>query len=111
VIRRTIFRRAARDDVREIRRWYEEQRPGLGAAFIQSLELCVAQIQRTPEIWPSVDGELDLRSSLPLGDYGEGSKLARCGQQPCPPLSGAVENDQVPPDLERLSGRARIKVK
>jgi plasmid stabilization system protein ParE len=57
VSRGTIFRRVARDDVREIRRWYEEQRPGLGAAFIQSLEVCVAQIERTPEIWPRVDGD------------------------------------------------------
>ncbi|MFQ5472256.1 MAG: type II toxin-antitoxin system RelE/ParE family toxin [Dehalococcoidia bacterium] len=57
MIRRTIFRRVARDDVRAVRRWYEERRPGLGAAFVQSLEVCIAQIERTPEIWPRVDEE------------------------------------------------------
>jgi len=56
VSRRTVFRRVARDDVRSARRWYEARRPGLGAAFLQSLEVCVAQIERTPEIWPHVDG-------------------------------------------------------
>ena len=55
--RRTIFRRAARDDVREARRWYEAQRPALGGAFIESLEVCVAQIERNPELWRRVDGE------------------------------------------------------
>jgi plasmid stabilization system protein ParE len=57
VSRRTIFRRTARDDVREARRWYEAQRAGLGAAFVESLEVCVAQIERSPELWPRVDGE------------------------------------------------------
>ena len=54
---KTIFRRVARDDVRSARRWYEERRAGLGAAFVQSLEVFIAQIERNPEIWPCVDGE------------------------------------------------------
>lgn len=59
--RRTIFRRAARDDVRGIRRWYDAcTRSDVAVSvrpFIQSLEVCVAQIERTPEIWPRVDEE------------------------------------------------------
>lgn len=54
---RTIFRCVARDDARSARRWYEERRPGLGAEFVQSLEVCIAQIERNPEIWPCVDGD------------------------------------------------------
>jgi plasmid stabilization system protein ParE len=57
VSRRTIFRRAARDDVRSARGWYEERRSGLGAAFVQRLEACIAQIERNPEIGLRVDGE------------------------------------------------------
>lgn len=54
--RQTIFRRVAREDVRAARRWYEGRLAGLGAAFLRSLEVCIAQIERTPEIWPCVDG-------------------------------------------------------
>ena len=55
--RRASFRRAARDDVRAARDWYEEQHPGLGAAFVQRLEACIAKIERNPEIAPVVDEE------------------------------------------------------
>lgn len=55
--RRTFFRRVARDDVRSARRWYEERHPGLGAAFLRSIEACIALIERTPELWPRVDGD------------------------------------------------------
>lgn len=55
--RHTSFRRAARDDVRAARDWYEERRPGLGAAFVQRLEACIAQIERNPDIAPIVDEE------------------------------------------------------
>ena len=55
--RRASFRSAARDDVRAARDWYEEQHPGLGAAFIQRLEACIAKIERNPEIAPVVDEE------------------------------------------------------
>jgi len=57
VSRRVVFRRAARDDVREIHRWYRAQRPGLGAEFLRSPEVCIAQIERTPELYPVVDEE------------------------------------------------------
>ncbi|MFP6656309.1 MAG: type II toxin-antitoxin system RelE/ParE family toxin [Myxococcota bacterium] len=52
---RSVFRRAARDDVRSARNWYEGRRPGLGAAFVQRLEACIAQIERNPEIGPVGD--------------------------------------------------------
>lgn len=55
--RRTTFRRAARDDVRAARNWYEEQHAGLGAAFLQRLEACIAKIERNPQIAPVVDEE------------------------------------------------------
>ena len=53
--RRTSFRRAARDDAHSARDWYEARRPGLGAAFVQRLDACVAQIERNPEIGPVID--------------------------------------------------------
>ena len=55
--RRTTFRRAAQDDVRAARNGYEEHRRGLGAAFVQCLEACIAKIERNPEIAPVVDEE------------------------------------------------------
>jgi hypothetical protein len=30
---------------------------GAGAAFVQSFEVCVAQIERNPELWPRAHGE------------------------------------------------------
>ncbi len=36
-------------------RWYETQQPGLGAEFTRSLEVCMAQIERTPEMYRRVD--------------------------------------------------------
>lgn len=55
--RRTTFRRAAQVDVRAARNWYEAQHAGLGAAFVQRLEACIARIERNPEIAPVVDEE------------------------------------------------------
>ncbi len=52
---KTVFRSAALEDVRSARDWYEERRPSLGAAFVQRLEACIAQIERNPEIGPAVD--------------------------------------------------------
>lgn len=54
--RGTVFLRSALHDVRSARDWYEERRASLGAAFVQRLEACVAQIERNPEIGALVDG-------------------------------------------------------
>lgn len=45
----------AEDDIQEIRRWYERQRPGLGGEFLSCVEAFLAQIQRMPELFPVVD--------------------------------------------------------
>jgi plasmid stabilization system protein ParE len=38
----------AQDDLAEIRAWYENQRPGLGRAFLDSVEHAFERIERSP---------------------------------------------------------------
>jgi plasmid stabilization system protein ParE len=44
----------AERDIAEAYRWYEEQRIGLGAAFLLCVEEGLAKIQRAPEAYPVV---------------------------------------------------------
>jgi plasmid stabilization system protein ParE len=39
-------------------RWYNEQRPGLGAEFTLALEAMFEAIRRTPFLYPQVKGEI-----------------------------------------------------
>ena len=53
--RQVVLRPEARDDIREGRRWYESQSNGLGAEYLRSVERCVARIERSPDLYPTVD--------------------------------------------------------
>jgi plasmid stabilization system protein ParE len=54
VIQRIIFKPEARFDVAEAYKWYEQRDPGLGAEFMRTIDSCVHQIQRHPEMYPIV---------------------------------------------------------
>lgn len=38
----------ARDDIREARRWYDEQRAGLGREFVEEVETALGAIRENP---------------------------------------------------------------
>ena len=46
----------AKKDVEQAYRWYEEQSIGLGMEFLHCLEVILVSIQRTPSIYPIVQG-------------------------------------------------------
>lgn len=46
----------AKKDVARAYRWYEEQSIGLGMEFLRCLEVMLISIQRTPSIYPTVQG-------------------------------------------------------
>ena len=50
------FRPEAVADVVEARGWYEEQEPGLGEGFAESLEEIIDRILSMPRMYPVVDG-------------------------------------------------------
>jgi toxin ParE1/3/4 len=49
-----IVRAKAESDIESAYRWYEEQRPGLGADFIRSVDVALASVQRDPELYQLV---------------------------------------------------------
>ena len=46
------LRPRAEADLSDAFAWYEERIPGLGAAFLRSVDVCLARIQRHPEAYP-----------------------------------------------------------
>jgi len=46
------LRPRAEADLADAFGWYEERLPGLGLAFLLSVDACFARIQRYPEAWP-----------------------------------------------------------
>jgi plasmid stabilization system protein ParE len=51
---RLRLRSAAEADVAEAIRWYEEQKPGLGARFLAALDATLASIEENPKLFPTV---------------------------------------------------------
>ena len=49
-----IVRREAEQDIQTAFDWYEEQRPGLGAEFLEQIEAVFNQIECNPELYESV---------------------------------------------------------
>jgi toxin ParE1/3/4 len=45
-------------DLHSAAHWYEEQRKGLGSAFMLSIEAGLATLQRNPEHFAKVEGDL-----------------------------------------------------
>ena len=52
------FRAAARREVVEAVAWYEAQRPGLGAEFLDEVARCVISVADRPELFAAVHGEI-----------------------------------------------------
>ncbi len=46
---RLVLQPEAEADLSEAYRWYEDQRPGLGGEFIESVEAVFERIRQTPE--------------------------------------------------------------
>ena len=61
---RFVVRPGARAEVREARRWYEQQVPGLGRAFIAELEATLAFALVHPRMYPALDAEGAVRRAL-----------------------------------------------
>ena len=49
-----IVRRNAKADIREARKWYEDQRTGLGRSFVSEVNAAIARIQTMPTVFPEV---------------------------------------------------------
>ena len=47
---------AAEDDIRDAAAWYDAQQPGLGDAFLRSVEASLARIRRLPKAFPVCEG-------------------------------------------------------
>jgi plasmid stabilization system protein ParE len=54
VTRRLIIRPQAEADIEDIFGWYEARRPGLGAAFVEAVDACLAGIEQQPEMHPEL---------------------------------------------------------
>ena len=65
------FRREAETDIVEALAWYRERGLGLSQEFLQSLDACLATIQRLPESHPVVyhDIRRALMSRFPYGIF------------------------------------------
>jgi plasmid stabilization system protein ParE len=61
---RLSFRPGARAEIREARRWYDQQLPGLGRAFISELEATLAFVQRHPAMYEAVEPDGTVRRAL-----------------------------------------------
>jgi plasmid stabilization system protein ParE len=59
----------AEDDLADTYAWYEEQRAGLGDAFLRALDATIASVQRQPEAHQLVD-ETMRRALLRRFTYG-----------------------------------------
>jgi toxin ParE1/3/4 len=55
---RLVLRRAAKLDLVEAYRWYEEQRPGFGESFRAEVKAVLATIQAHPDLFPRVDSRI-----------------------------------------------------
>lgn len=55
---RLFLRRAARREIAEAFRWYEERSPGLGYEFLRMVRATLARVARTPELYPIVADDI-----------------------------------------------------
>ena len=63
------IRPEAQEDISEAFDWYEDRTPGLGSEFLRSVRACLAQIERTPELFPE-SFEDTRRASVRRFPYG-----------------------------------------
>jgi plasmid stabilization system protein ParE len=69
--RTLIIRPEAQDELAAAERWYEQQRPGTGAAFVQAVDAVIARILSVPELYSVVhdDVRCALLRRFPYGVY------------------------------------------
>lgn len=53
-----LVRQRAATEIQEAFRWYEEQRQGLGAEFLQAARETLSAVEEAPERYPRVRGEI-----------------------------------------------------
>ena len=63
------FLEAARDDLKEVVRYYEARRPGLGAEFREEVRTTLDRIENLPDAWPLL-GEKTRRCRTRRFPYG-----------------------------------------
>ena len=51
---RFIVRPAAEADIAEAALWYESRSLGLGGEFVRAVDVCLAEIRRSPESFPQI---------------------------------------------------------
>lgn len=51
------FHREASEELERAKAWYEQQRAGLGEAFLHEVESAISRIRDNPTTWPCVSGE------------------------------------------------------
>jgi hypothetical protein len=51
---RFIVRPAAEADIAEAALWYELRSLGLGGEFVRAVDVCLAEIRRSPESFPQI---------------------------------------------------------
>jgi len=57
-VRRVIVRPAARADILAAYRWYEKERNGLGAAFLEAIRSAMDTVGENPEVYAVVRGDI-----------------------------------------------------
>lgn len=57
-MKRVAFHPEADTEVIESAHWYDSQKPGLGASFLDEIEAAVARISATPEAFGTVTGDI-----------------------------------------------------
>ena len=55
---RLFVRKAARADIAEAFRWYEERSRGLGSEFLRVVSLAYRAIERSPEQFPIIEEDI-----------------------------------------------------
>jgi plasmid stabilization system protein ParE len=60
------LRPRAEADLTDAFAWYEERLPALGAAFLRSVDACLARIERHPEAYPEAHPRVH---RAPLGRF------------------------------------------
>lgn len=66
-----VFRPQAEGEAKSARRWYDEQKPGLGERFADALDEMLQRIAVNPAAFPRVHGEMRraLLRQFPFGVY------------------------------------------
>ena len=67
--RPVVFRPQAEDELDLARRWYEEQRAGLGATFVNAFDDMIGRVASSPSEFPVVHNEIR-RAVLRQFPYG-----------------------------------------